>query len=38
MPPKNTHFALLGGILHKFVKSVRTVYVQRNKLSTKLVQ
>lgn len=35
MPPKNNHFAWLGDILHKIAKTVCTVNVHCNKLSTK---
>lgn len=38
MPPKNIHFAWLGDILHKIIKTEGTINVHCNKLSTKNVR
>lgn len=37
MPPKNMHFTWFTGNLHKIVKTISTICVHCNKLSTKLV-
>jgi hypothetical protein len=37
MPPKNMHFTWFTGNLHKIVKTLSTICVHCNKLSTKLV-